>query len=80
MIDKFKIIEPSKKIPIKQYVPKEIFNLNISQKERNFKPGFKLQAEAFYNYVVKKKIDDKRLAKLEDAILALKIAENIINK
>ncbi len=47
----------------------------LSPYRSRFKPGFKLQAEEFYKHVAKKKIYDMKLAKLDDAIRALKIAD-----
>ena len=69
------IAKPTKNIPFRQYNPKEIYSFALNKKEKQFKPGFKLQAEEFYKHVAKKKIYDMKLAKLDDAIRALKIAD-----
>ena len=69
------IINPTKKTPFRQYKPKTIYVSNFKKKEKQFKPGFKDQAEEFYKIVVKNKIHGMKFAKLDDAIKALKIAK-----
>ena len=70
-----KIIEPSLNIPIRTYVPTKIFQTKFDKKKLKFKPGFKLQAENFYNFVKGRK---NNLANLRDAYNALSIASKVI--
>ncbi len=68
------VIEPSMNVPIRTYVPTKIFQTKFEKKKLKFKPGFKLQAENFYNFAIGKKND---LANLQDAYNALKVASEV---
>lgn len=72
-----KISEPTKETPIRQYLPKKINQFGLTKKKIKYKPGFKIQAENFFNFIANKKND---LANLDDAYRAMAIAKKIIDR
>jgi predicted dehydrogenase len=71
------MLPASEESPIKKYVPKVKDNWQISQADREYKPGFLLQYKELMNLCFDKpKIHS---ASLYDALQALKLAESIIS-
>ena len=63
--------------PIKKYIPKAKEIWNMSEPDKEYKPGFLLQYQELMNLCANKHRDIS--ANLHDALMALKLAESIIN-
>ena len=71
------IIEPSKKYPLRKYLPNKIEEYSVFQDEkRDLKPGFYGQASEFMSLFTGK--NDLKSADLHDAYRALALVEQII--
>tara|TARA_Y100001970_G_scaffold284775_1_gene402868 strand:+ start:5759 stop:6718 length:960 start_codon:yes stop_codon:yes gene_type:complete len=68
-----KVVQPTKKIPIRTTIPKIYKDIKITKYEKLYKPGFYLQSKEFYRFVKTGKF--KTLANINDTIKALKIAQ-----
>lgn len=73
--EKLKIIQPTKKIPLRMYIP-EAKLIYSPKKNFNIKPGFLEQYKEFFNYVKYKKV--KKLCDLNQAIRVLEFIEKVI--
>ena len=74
-----KIINPSKKYPLRKYIPNLIEANDVfsySSKNKDLKPGFLEQSEDFLRLILGKKV--KRSAKLLDALKAQKLLQRIM--
>ena len=77
------VVEPTKKNPIRSYIP--VWNQTIDKKdavpESQFKPGFLEQMDEFIGTLNgTEKNANSKLAQIDSAIFALKIAENFAQK
>lgn len=73
--ENLKIIQPTKKIPLRMYTPETKFTFS-PKRNFNIKPGFSEQYKEFYDYIKGKKI--KKLCTLNQAIRVLEFIEKII--
>ena len=69
----FNVIEPSEKLPIRQYIPKKSAEYYCDGK---FKPGFYEQAEYFINQLNLNKVDAKH-SSLKECLLTTQLIENL---
>jgi len=72
------IIEPSKKNPIRKYIPKIKNKIQLEGMDRELKPGFFQQSKKFYDLI--NNIENNTSATLDDAQKATKICEKLIGK
>ena len=71
-------IEPTKKYPLRSYVPKLIKKNSVVFRGMKFKPGFFEQYKQVKQIILNKKKNN--LANLDDAIKVLELIETIIKK
>jgi hypothetical protein len=77
--NKMQKIEPTKKNPIRSYIPKLIKKKSIIYEGMKYKPGFVEQYKVVKNYITNNNIKHI-LANIDDAIKVLKIIESVIKK
>ena len=73
------ILEPSKSIPIRRYMPKKIKLIPLSKNDKNIKPGFYRQALDF-KYLLKNKKLNRNSANLFDSLKNIQLCEKIAGK
>ena len=71
-------IEPTKKYPLRSYIPKLIKKNSVVFRGMKFKPGFVEQYKQVKQIILNKKKNN--LANLDDSIKVLELIEAIIKK
>jgi len=77
--DGMDVIEPSPTNPIRKYVPKLSYRINLEPVDASFKPGFYLQSKAFAD-LIKNGSRSDLAATLFDAQRTIEICEELVGK
>jgi|TARA_B100000315_G_C14581327_1_gene590624 predicted dehydrogenase len=72
------VLEPTEKIPIRRYLPKQISKITLEEVDQKFKPGFFAQAKALENLINGK--STVPAATIKDAYEVLLLVENLVGK
>ncbi len=79
IFDNLKVIEPTKKEPIRKYIPKLMKQINLEPIDKKFKPGFLQQSNTFSKLIKTKKKSDS-VATLTDTLHSIEICEKLLGK
>lgn len=79
IFDNLKVIEPTKKEPIRKYIPKLMKQINLEYIDKKFKPGFLQQSNTFSKLIKTKKKSDS-VATLTDTLHSIEICEKLLGK
>lgn len=79
IFDNLKVIEPTKKEPLRKYIPKLMKQINLEPIDKKFKPGFFQQSNAF-SQLVKTKKKNNYAATLTDTLRSIEICEKLLGK